>query len=227
MPPRTALIAGATGLVGSLCLKQLIADPAYDQVIAISRRPVPESHPKLTQKIFDFDKLGQLTSVTADDAFCALGTTIRKAGSQEAFRKIDVGYSKAFAELALAAGARQFALVSSVGANARSTNFYLRTKGEIEDAVKAPPFTSVHIFQPSFLMGSRSEQRPGEGIGLALVKALQFAFIGGLRKYRPIPASTVAAAMIAAVKRGEPGRHTYLFDDMQALAKQLTSPSPQ
>ena len=149
MPSRTALIAGATGLVGSLCLKQMLADPAYDQVIAISRRPVPES-PKLTQKIVDFDKLGQLTSIADDDAFCALGTTIRKAGSQEAFRKIDVGYSKAFAELALAAGARQFALVSSVGANPRSTNFYLRTKGEIEDAVKALPFTSVHIFQRAF-----------------------------------------------------------------------------
>jgi len=227
MPPRTALIVGATGLVGSLCLKQMIADPAYGQVIAISRRPVPESHPKLIQKIVDFDKLGQLTSIAAADAFCALGTTIRKAGSQEAFRKIDLGYSKAFAELAFAAGARQFALVSSVGANPRSTNFYLRTKGEIEDEVKALPFTSAHIFQPSFLMGSRSEQRPGEGMGLALAKALQFAFIGGLRKYRPISASTVAAAMIAAVKRAEPGHHTYLFDDMQALAKQLTSPNPQ
>jgi uncharacterized protein YbjT (DUF2867 family) len=226
MPPRTALIVGATGLVGSLCLKQMIADPAYDQVIAISRRPVPES-PKLTQKIVDFDKLGQLTSVAADDAFCALGTTIRKAGSQEAFRKIDLGYSKAFAELALANRARQFALVSSAGANPRSTNFYLRTKGEIEDAVKALPFTSVHIFQPSFLVGSRSEQRPGEGMGLALAKALQFAFIGGLRKYRPILASTVAAAMVAAVKRAEPGRHTYLFDDMQALPKQSISQNPQ
>ena len=218
MPPRTALIAGVTGLVGSLCLKQLLADPAYGQVIAISRRPVPESHPKLSQKIVDFDKLGPLTSIAADDAFCALGTTIRKAGSQEAFRKIDLGYSKAFAELALANGARQFALVSSVGANARSTNFYLRTKGEIEDAVKALPFTSVHIFQPSFLVGSRSEQRPGEGIGFALAKALQFAFISALRRYRPISASSVAAAMIAAVKRADPGRHTYLFDDMQALA---------
>jgi len=129
--------------------------------------------------------------------------------------------------LALAAGARQFALVSSVGANARSTSFYLRTKGEIEDAVKALLFTSVHIFQPGFLMGSRSEQRPGEGMGLALVKALQIAFIRGLRKYRPILASTVAAAMVAAVKRAEPGHHTYVFDDMQALAKQLTCPSPQ
>jgi len=127
MPPRTTLIAGATGLVGSLCLKQMLADPAYDQVIAISRRPVPES-PNLTQKVVDFDKLGQLTSVAADDAFCALGTTIRKAGSQQVFHKIDFGYSKAFAELALAAGARQFALVSSAGANARSTNFYLRNE---------------------------------------------------------------------------------------------------
>jgi uncharacterized protein YbjT (DUF2867 family) len=99
-----------------------------------------------------------------------------------------------------------------VGANARSRNFYLRTKGELEEPVKALPFASVHIFQPSFLTGARAE------LGLALTKALQFAFIGGLSKYRPIPAFTVAAAMIAAVKRAEPGHHTYLFDDMQALA---------
>jgi len=158
--------------------------------------------------------------IAANDAFCALGTTNAKAGSREAYRKIDFDYSKAFADFALTGGAQQFALVSSVGANARSRTFYLRTKGELEEAITALPFNSVHIFQPSFLMGSRTEQRAGEGIGLALAKALQFAFIGGSSKYRPIPASMVVAAMIAAVKRAAPGPHTYLFDDMQALAKQ-------
>jgi uncharacterized protein YbjT (DUF2867 family) len=226
MPQRTALIAGATGLVGSHCLKQLLDDPAYSQVVSISRRPGPESNAKLVQKIVELDNLSQLAPIAANDAFCALGTTIAKAGSQEAFRKIDFGYSKAFAEFALAGGAQQFALVSSVGANAHSRNFYPRTKGELEEAVKALSFTSVHTFQPSFLMGSRAERRPGEGIGLALAKALQFAFVGALSKYRPIEASTVAAAMIAAVKRGEPGYHIYLFDDMQALAKQ-SLPNPQ
>ena len=223
MPQRTALIAGATGLVGSLCLKQLLDDPAYAQVISISRRPASESHPKLVQKLVDFDNLSQLAPIAANDAFCAMGTTNAKAGSQETYRKIDFGYSKAFAEFALAGGAQQFALVSSVGANARSRAFYLRTKGELEEAVKALTFKSVSIFQPSFLMGSRTEQRSGEGIGLALAKALQFAFIGGASKYRPIPASMVAAAMIAAVKRAEPGYRTYLFDDMQALAKPSTA----
>jgi uncharacterized protein YbjT (DUF2867 family) len=223
MPQRTALIAGATGLVGSLCLKQLLDDPAYAQVISISRRPASESHPKLVQKVVEFDNLRQLAPIAANDAFCALGTTNAKAGSREAYRKIDFGYSKAFAEFALG-GAQQFALVSSVGANARSRTFYLRTKGELEEVVTAMPFHSLHIFQPSFLMGSRTEQRAGEGIGLALAKAFQFAFIGGSSKYRPIPASMVATAMIAAVKRAEPGRHTYLFDDMQALAKPSTAP---
>lgn len=220
MQQRTALIAGATGLVGSLCLKQLLDDPAYAQVISISRRPVSESHPKLVQKIVEFDSLAQHPLIAANDAFCALGTTNAKAGSRETYRKIDFGYSKAFAEFALRGGAQQFALVSSVGANARSLTFYLRTKGEIEAAITALPFHSVHIFQPSFLMGSRTEQRAGEGIGLALAKALQFAFIGGSSKYRSIPASTVAAAMIAAVKRAAPGHHIYRFDEMQALAKQ-------
>jgi uncharacterized protein YbjT (DUF2867 family) len=227
MAQRTAIIAGATGLVGSLCLKQLLDDLTYTQVIAISRRSIPDSHPKLVQKIVDFENLTQQAPISANDAFCALGTTIAKAGSQEAFRKIDLGYSKAFAEFALSGGAQQFALVSSVGANARSRNFYLRTKGELEEAVKPLPFISVHIFQPSILMGPRAEQRAGESIGLALAKALQFAFIGGLSKYRPIPASTVATAMIAAVKRAEPGRHTYLFDEMQALAKLSGSPTSE
>jgi uncharacterized protein YbjT (DUF2867 family) len=223
MPQRTALIAGATGLVGSLCLKQLLDDPDYAQVISFSRRPASEPHPKLVQKLVDFDNLSQLAPIAANDAFCAMGTTNAKAGSQEAYRKIDVGYSKAFAEFALAGGAQHFALVSSVGANARSRAFYLRTKGELEEAVKAMRFASVNTFQPGFLMGSRAERRAGEGVALALARALQFVFIGGLSKYRPIEASTVAAAMIAAVKRAEPGRHTYLFDDMQALTKHSTA----
>jgi uncharacterized protein YbjT (DUF2867 family) len=227
MTARTAILAGATGLVGSLCLKQLLDDPTYSQVVAVSRRPPIETHPRLVQKIVDFDRLNQLAPIAADDAFCALGTTIKKAGSQEAFRKIDVGYSKAFAEFALAGGAQQLALVSSVGANPRSGNFYVRTRGELEEAVSAMAFRSIHIFQPSFLMGLRAEQRPGEGIGLALAQAFQFVFVDSLRKYRPILASTVAAAMIAAVKRAEPGRHIYLYDDMQALAKQPSSANPR
>jgi uncharacterized protein YbjT (DUF2867 family) len=218
MAQRTAIIAGATGLVGSLCLKQLLDDPAYAQVTAILRRPSGHSHPKLTEKIVDFDKLSNLAPIAADDAFCALGTTNSKAGSQETYRRIDFGYSKVFAEFALAGGAKQFALVSSVGANARARAFYLRTKGEIEDAVAALPFRSVHIFQPSFLMGERQELRTGEGAWLAIAKVLQFAFVGGFSKYRPILASTVAAAMIAAAKTSTPGVHRYLFRDMQALA---------
>jgi uncharacterized protein YbjT (DUF2867 family) len=218
MAQRTAIIAGATGLVGSLCLKKLLDDPTYAHVTAILRRPSGRSHPKLTEKIVGFDNLSSLAPIAADDAFCALGTTNSKAGSQDTYRKIDFGYSKVFAEFALAGGAKQFALVSSVGANARSRTFYLRTKGEIEDAVAALPFQSVHIFQPSFLMGSRQEQRAGEGAWLAIAKRLQFAFIGGFSKYRPILASTVAAAIIAAAKKADPGRHNYLFHDMRALA---------
>jgi uncharacterized protein YbjT (DUF2867 family) len=220
MPQRIVLIAGATGLVGSHCLKQLLDDPAYAQVISISRRPASESHPKLVQKLVDFDHLSQLAPIAASDAFCTLGTTIAKAGSQEAFRKIDFAYAKAFAELALTCGTQQFALISSIGANARSKNFYLRTKGELEEALTTLRFHSVHIFQPTFLMGARAEQRAGESIGLTLVRVLQFAFIGGFRKYRAIEASTLARAMIAAVGRGEPGRHIYRFDEIQALAKQ-------
>ena len=195
MVQRTAIIAGATGLVGALCLKQLLDDPAYAQVTAILRRPSGRSHPKLTEKIVDFDKLSSLSPIAADDAFCALGTTNSKAGSQETYRKIDFGYSKAFAEFALAGDAKQFALVSSVGANARSRTFYLRTKGEIEDAVVALPFQSVHIFQPSFLIGERQELRTGEGPCLAIAKMLQFAFVGSFSKHTRIAHKAIAAAV--------------------------------
>ncbi|MGH9748157.1 MAG: NAD(P)H-binding protein [Candidatus Acidiferrales bacterium] len=220
MPQRAALIAGATGLVGALCLKQLLDDPAYAQVTAIVRRPTGHSHPKLAKKIVDFDALGRLAPIAADDAFCALGTTNKKAGSQEAYRRIDAGYAKSFAEFALAGGAKQFALVSSVGADAGSRYFYLRTKGELEDAVNALPFAAVHIFRPSFILGVRAEQRAGEGIGIRLAKVLQYALVGRLSEYRPIAASTIAAAMVAAVKKAEPGRHIYHFAEMQSLATQ-------
>jgi len=218
MAQRRAILAGATGLIGGLCLRKLLDDPIYGQVITLSRRSVPEADPKLVQKNIDFDQIDQVAPIAADDAFCALGTTIRKAGSQEAFRKMDMEYTIAFAKFALACGAQQFALVSAVGANSRSRNFYVRTKGELENAVNSLAFKAVHIFQPGFLMGSRAEQRTGESIGLVISKALQFALGGGLNKYRPIPAATVAAGMVAAAKRGEPGHHRYLFDEIKALA---------
>lgn len=204
----TALIAGATGLVGSHLLPLLLEN--YDQVISLSRRPLDTRHPKLTQVITDFEDLPAVGS--PGDVYCALGTTIKKAGSQPAFRKVDHDYPLAMARHAAAAGARQFLLVSSVGANRRSSNFYLHVKGELEEALAALPFRSLHLFRPSFLLGARQESRPGEGFATAAAQTLSPLLIGPLRQYRPISAERVAQSMIAAARDAAPGRHVYDYD---------------
>jgi uncharacterized protein YbjT (DUF2867 family) len=216
---RTALIAGATGLVGGACLQRLIADSKYRRVIAVVRRPMSVSHPKLESHVIDFERIESLEPTAIDDVYCALGTTIKKAGSQEAFRKVDFEYPKALAAYAKRCGALRIALVSSVGANASSSNFYLRVKGETEAAIESFGFGSTNIFRPSFLIGVRPEQRIGEQIAIPVFKSLQFLLVGGLRRYRPIHADTVVAGMVAAVKLGKPGTHIYYFDEINSLVR--------
>src|SRR5690349_16511362 len=135
MSSRTALLLGGTGLVGGFCLEALLADPYWEKVILLSRRELPQlSHPRLEQKVVSFENLASTELPAADDIFCALGTTIRKAGSQEAFRRVDFELPVAAARQTLKSGAQQFVLVSSIGADPASKNFYLRTKGEVEQA---------------------------------------------------------------------------------------------
>ena len=155
MAGETALIAGATGLVGSHCLRTLLDGGYYERVIALTRRPLDRRHPRLVETIVDFEKLDEIDLFPAADVFCALGTTMRRAGSQPAFLKVDFEYPRIIAARSAAAGARRFLLVSSVGADSRSNNFYLRVKAELEKAVNALPFESTHIFRPSFLVGER------------------------------------------------------------------------
>jgi uncharacterized protein YbjT (DUF2867 family) len=214
---RTALIAGATGLVGSACLQKLLSGDDYTRVISMVRRPLA-AHPKLDSQIIDFERVQTLDVTPIDDFFCALGTTIKKAGSQEAFRKVDLEYPKMLAQYAKRCGARRIAIVSSVGADPAASNFYLRVKGEMEAAIESFGFDSTNIFRPSFLVGNRPEQRIGERIAIPLAKALQFALIGGLRRYRSIHADAVAAAMVASAKAGKPGTHVYHFDQIKSLA---------
>jgi len=217
-PPRTALIAGATGLIGSSCLRALLGCLEYQQVIALVRRPVLQKHPRLVECVVDFDRLSEREIAQADDVFCTLGTTIKKAGSEAAFRKVDLGYPAALAAWGAAHGARQFLVVSSVGADAGSSNFYLRTKGEMENAVQKEGFSAVHIFRPSVLVGARQERRMGEVVGIKAARLFEFAMVRGLRKYRPIEASVVAGAMVLAAKLGEPGKHVYEYDRIKYLA---------
>jgi uncharacterized protein YbjT (DUF2867 family) len=215
----TALIVGATGLVGRHCLQALLANEDYRSVVALTRRPLDQQHPRLVQMIVDFDKIEEIDPFPAADVFCALGTTIRRAGSQHAFLKVDFEYGSKVATRSAAAGAKQFVLVSSVGADPRSGNFYLRVKAELEKAIAALPFESVHFFRPSVLIGKRTETRLGESIAIAAARAFQFALAGKLRKYRPMPAEILARAMVAAAREARPGRHIYHYDDIISLAQ--------
>ena len=215
-------MVGGSGLVGRFCLQALLEDPAYGSVISLARRELPiAAHLRFTQKVLPFETLASLDLPPLDDVFCALGTTIRKAGSQEAFRKVDYDLPLAVADHALKFGARQFLLVSSIGADAASKNFYLRTKGELENALRRLPFTTLHIFRPSFLMGKREESRLGESIAVPLAKVLQFLLIGGLRRYRPIAARNVGRAMVAAAKAEKKGPFVWQFDEINRLAQDL------
>lgn len=194
---KTAILAGATGLVGTCLLRQLLSDPAYDTVIAVVRRPILPENNKLIQQVIDFGQLPEaIAGLHADHAFCCLGTTIKAAGTKEKQHVIDHDYVVQFAQGAFDAGARYFAVVSSIGAGAGSSNFYLRTKGEMERDLRKIPFTGIHILQPSLLLGERHEFRTGEKTAIAVMKILNPLMVGGLKKYRGVEASAVASCMI-------------------------------
>jgi uncharacterized protein YbjT (DUF2867 family) len=216
---RTALLAGATGLVGGHCLDLLLHDDAYGQVTVLGRRELGTTHRKLVQRVVDFDRLAELDDVPrVDDVFCCLGTTMKQAGSEEAFRRVDFTYVYELVRLASRHRAGQFLLVSALGANRQSRVFYNRVKGEVEEAVRKLPFDGVHIFRPSLLLGDRRESRPGERLAILAGRALGFVFIGPLGRYRPIAARAVAAAMVRIAKEAARGVHVYESDRIRALA---------
>ncbi|MBR8534199.1 oxidoreductase [Carboxylicivirga sediminis] len=193
---KTALIAGASGLVGQALLKILLNSKHYQKVIAIGRRSSNINDAKLSEQIIDFDQLSSLeTASPVDDVFCCLGTTIKTAGSQEAFRKVDFTYAIELAKWAENKHCQQFAIISSVGANINTSNFYLRTKGEMEAAVSALNIPSIHIFRPSLLLGQRDEFRFGEKVSEIMMRLFNPLMKGRLRKYKAIEASDVAMAM--------------------------------
>jgi uncharacterized protein YbjT (DUF2867 family) len=214
MRRRSAAIAGAGGLVGGFCLEALLAEDAYSRITALVRRPVEVAHSKLIQRIVNFDRMLPPGDLAEGVAFCALGTTIRKAGGQEAFRSVDFDYAVNFADWAKQAGASRFVLVSSVDAASRSGNFYLRVKGELEDRINGMGFDAVHIMRPSFLMGARAERRLGERLGIAAFRAIRFALIGGLSRYRPVEACAVGRAMVRAGLQDAVGSHVWHWKEI-------------
>ncbi len=200
---RHVVLAGATGLVGGHLLQQLLDDADIADVVALTRRALPIPHPKLVPAVVDFTHLADFALPHVDDCFLCLGTTIRAAGSQEAFRIVDFELPLAIAQMALAAGASRCFVVSAMGANAKSRVFYNRVKGELEDALNALPFRTVVAFRPSLLAGERAEYRAGEYAALAVLRPL-----GTLvpARWRPVDATTVARAMMAVARDDEAGR---------------------
>jgi len=219
--PRTAAIFGATGLVGRACLDLLLADQRYGRVISIGRRAPAAADAKLVVRRITLDSADAVDDPTlgsVDEVFCCLGTTIAKAGSQEAFRRVDFDYVVNAAAFAKRHGAPHFLLVTAVGADAASRVFYSRVKGEAEVASAKLGIESVSIFRPSLILGRRDESRLKERLAKSAAIALSFAMIGSLTKYRPIEAATVTRAMLAATAAPTLGVTIYEFDRMTALA---------
>ncbi|WP_256757622.1 oxidoreductase [Cohnella sp. WQ 127256] len=214
---RKALIVGGTGLIGNQLLQLLLQSEAYESVIVLIRKPLAINHPKLIQKVVDFDDLDngeQMFGV--DDVFCCLGTTIKKAGSKEAFLKVDFDYPLQVAQLAKENGATQFLIVTAMGADRHSRVFYSRVKGEIEEALKRVKFPSLHIFHPSLLLGKRNEFRFGEKVAEIISPILSPLLRGKLSKYKPIQAKDVAQAMVRIATDNRKGEFVYEWKQMMS-----------
>jgi uncharacterized protein YbjT (DUF2867 family) len=210
---RTVLLCGATGLVGREALHQLLADPGIARVRALVRRELELRDPRLELCVVDFERLAEHAAALAgaDQLVCALGTTIKQAGSREAFRRVDHDYPLALARLALEHGARHVLLVSSIGASPRSRTFYLRVKGELEEALAGLPYRSLSILRPSLLVGERAERRRGE----ELAARLGFLFPA---RYKPIAAAEVAAGLVRLAREDAPGRRIVESAELRAWA---------
>lgn len=218
----TALIVGATGLAGRHCLHYLLQDPEYSAVTVLNRRSLGQSHTKLQEHIIDFENLeGFRPFIQGNHIFCGLGTTIKQAGSQSDFRKVDYSYPLTLARIAQENQAHQFALISALGANENSRIFYNRTKGELEQSITQLKFPGTLIFRPSLLVGEHSESRTGEKLGEFFLKGLSPLLQGKLRKYRAIQARTLAVAMVEMAKVELKGIHIFESDQIQFFYDRL------
>jgi uncharacterized protein YbjT (DUF2867 family) len=210
----TAVLAGASGLVGGECLRRLLASPHYERVVVVTRRKLADltADRKLRQVVVEFDRLGDVRDrLRGEHVFSALGTTIRKAGSQERFREVDYEYPLHLAQLTRRNGARHFSIVSALGASRTSPFFYSRVKGETEDGLRQLGWPSLAILRPSVIAGERAESRPLERLGEQL---LRFA----PATWRPVSAADIAAAMIATALREQPGVTVIESRDIPASA---------
>jgi uncharacterized protein YbjT (DUF2867 family) len=220
---KSALIIGASGLVGSELLQYLLNGEDYSTVAALVRKPLGIQHNKLAEITVDFDHLDSYYDhFKVDDVFSCLGTTIKQAKTREEMTKVDVGYPLAAAQIAHKQGARQFLVISSMGADPQSSfaSFaYSRMKGTLETELTNIGFQALHIFRPSLLLGKRKEFRLGEAAAAVVLPRLSFLLAGPFKKYRAIQASTVALAMYSAAQKDIKGKTIYLSHQIEALAQ--------
>ncbi len=202
---RKALVLGATGLVGGHLLRILSEDKTYSTITCLLRSKKNFGYDKVKEAVVDFSGLENYRELfNVDDVFCCLGTTMKKAGSKEAFRMVDYEYPLAAANIAKRNGAQRFFIITALGAKSSSSVFYNRVKGEVETDIEKLSFSALHIFRPSLLLGEREEKRFREDIGIILYRLLTFLFVGPLRKFRAIRGEAVAQSMaFAAASKGE------------------------
>ena len=216
MENKTAIVIGASGLVGYLITKALLDNSSYSKIIILVRKTISHNHPKLKQVIFDFEK-PDYNEILGDDLFCAIGTTLKKAGSKEAQYHIDCEIPYEIAKIAKANNVKQLLLVSSIGANLNSSNFYLKTKGDLENKIKGLNFSTFVAVRPSILYGERSETRITEKIGTLFSKLISPFLFGSLYKYAGIEATKVADALVYFANTKLTGNHFFESDELQKL----------
>jgi uncharacterized protein YbjT (DUF2867 family) len=208
---RTALIAGGTGLVGSQLLQLLLESDRYSKVVALTRTELP-THPKLEQVPVTQETLSGGQHLKADDIFCCLGTTIAKAKTKENFYQVDFYYPLLLARSGYSSGARQYMLISALGADKESSVYYNRVKGEVEEAIRAVGFDALHIFRPSLLLGPRQEQRTGEDAAKFFYKIFGFLIPG---KYKAIDSAKIARGMLHYASQEQKGTFIHESKDLQ------------
>ena len=223
MQAKTAVLLGATGLIGNHLLQLLLQDEHYSTIRALVRKPLPVIHPKLEARVTDFNDLHDFNTAmgSGDTIFCCIGTTMKKVkGNKALYHQIDVDIPVHAAQWGIDKGYSQFLVVSAIGANTKSSNFYLRLKGSMEESIHALPYPAIHIFRPSLLLGNREEVRKGEKIARHIMPALSFLLPGTLKKYRAIQAVEVAKAMLAAAQTAKAGVNVYEYAQIKMLSAQ-------
>ena len=218
--PKTALVAGSTGLVGKQLLQILASSQEYEAVIALVRKGSNIIHDGVFTVEVDYERLAEYSAdLKAEDVFCCLGTTMKKAGSKENFYKVDFAYPLELAKVAEKNGSDQFNIITASGANAESMFYYNRVKGDIEKAIAKLSIPAINIFRPSLLLGDREEKRAGEKIGAAISKVLNPMLVGRFRKYRSIKGNVVAKAMFNVNQKHLEGIHIYESNRIQEIGQ--------